>query len=137
MAGGSTVRSGLEIQVALEKFVAKWSGFTGSEKAEAQTFLNELFRCYSSDRTEVGAKSLIGSLRDNRCTISSGNGLRQGTGQSRAATYTVLEETPPVSALSKSTVCAIGLPNTESRRAMNSSSGGSSDQSANTPPTST
>ncbi|MEO7349231.1 MAG: type IIL restriction-modification enzyme MmeI, partial [Terrimesophilobacter sp.] len=56
MAGGSTVRSGLEIQEALQKFAAKWSGFTGSEKAEAQTFLNELFHCYGSDRTEVGAK---------------------------------------------------------------------------------
>lgn len=56
MAGGSAVRSGLEIEAALEKFVAKWSGFGGSERAEAQTFLNELFRCYGSDRTEVGAK---------------------------------------------------------------------------------
>jgi len=51
-----SIRSGVEIQAALEKFVAKWSSFTGSEKAEAQTFLSELFQCYGSDRTEVGAK---------------------------------------------------------------------------------
>jgi hypothetical protein len=49
------VRSGLEIQAALTAFVAKWSGFSGTEKAEAQTFLNELFACYGSDRSEVGA----------------------------------------------------------------------------------
>ncbi len=50
------MRSGLEIQAALAKFVAKWSGYQGSEKAEAQTFLNELFACYGSVRSEVGAK---------------------------------------------------------------------------------
>lgn len=49
------MRSGPEIQAALAAFVTKWSGFTGTEKAEAQTFLNELFACYGSDRTEVGA----------------------------------------------------------------------------------
>jgi hypothetical protein len=49
------VRSGLEIQAALAAFVTKWSGFAGTEKAEAQTFLNELFACYGSDRGEVGA----------------------------------------------------------------------------------
>lgn len=49
------MRSGLEIQAALTAFVAKWSGYTGSEKAEAQTFLNELFACYGTDRSEVGA----------------------------------------------------------------------------------
>ena len=49
------MRSGLEIQAALAAFVAKWSGFNGTEKAEAQTFLNELFACYGSDRSEVGA----------------------------------------------------------------------------------
>lgn len=50
------MRSGLEIQAALTAFVAKWSGYEGSEKAEAQTFPNELFAAYGSDRTEVGAK---------------------------------------------------------------------------------
>ncbi|WP_157509507.1 DNA methyltransferase [Glaciibacter superstes] len=49
------MRSGSEIQAALEKFVKKWSGFAGTEKAEAQTFLNELFEAYGSDRTAVGA----------------------------------------------------------------------------------
>ncbi len=50
------MRSGLEIQAALTVFVAKWSGFSGTEKAEAQTFLNELFACYGNDRSEVGAR---------------------------------------------------------------------------------
>ncbi len=49
------MRSGPEIQDALAKFVAKWSGYTGSEKAEAQTFLNEPFAAYGSDRSAVGA----------------------------------------------------------------------------------
>ena len=49
-------RSGPEIQSALQKFAGKWQYYSGSEKAEAQTFLNELFACYGSDRLEVGAK---------------------------------------------------------------------------------
>lgn len=49
------MRSGLEIQAALAAFVAKWGDYSGSEKAEAQTFLNELFACYGSDRGEMGA----------------------------------------------------------------------------------
>lgn len=49
------MRSGLEIQAALERFVAKWLGYSGSEKAEAQSFLNELFAAYGTDRREAGA----------------------------------------------------------------------------------
>jgi len=50
------MRSGEEIQKALAKFVARWQGYGGTEKAEAQTFLNELFECYGTDRLSVGAK---------------------------------------------------------------------------------
>lgn len=50
------MRSGAEIRAELTKFVAKWQSYAGSEKAEAQTFLNELFACYGSDRGAVGAK---------------------------------------------------------------------------------
>ena len=50
------VRSGIEIQAALTKFVIKWSGYAGSERAEAQTYLNELFAAYGTDRSEAGAK---------------------------------------------------------------------------------
>ncbi|KAA6436201.1 class I SAM-dependent DNA methyltransferase [Agrococcus sediminis] len=50
------VRSGAEIQHALSRFVAKWRTYQGSERAEAQTFLNELYAAYGSDRTEAGAK---------------------------------------------------------------------------------
>jgi hypothetical protein len=50
------VPSGEEIQRALTAFVARWSGYTGTEKSEAQTFLNELFACYGTDRREVGAE---------------------------------------------------------------------------------
>ncbi len=49
-------KSGPEIQDALRRLVAKWQPYAGSEKAEAQTFLNELFAAYGTDRFEVGAK---------------------------------------------------------------------------------
>lgn len=48
--------SGEEIQRALTAFVARWQGFEGTEKAEAQTFLNQLFECYGSSRRELGAE---------------------------------------------------------------------------------
>ena len=48
--------SGEQIQSALRAFVARWKEFAGTEKAEAQTFLNELFACYGSERQAVGAK---------------------------------------------------------------------------------
>lgn len=50
------MRSGEEIRAALVKFVARWEGYSGSEKSEAQTFLNELFDCYGSNRQTAGAK---------------------------------------------------------------------------------
>ena len=50
------MRNGEEIQKALVKLVKKWGTYTGSEKAEAQTFLNQLFDAYGSDRLEVGAQ---------------------------------------------------------------------------------
>ena len=48
-------RSGEEIRAALIKFAAKWRSYSGSEKGEAQTFLNELFECYGSNRQTAGA----------------------------------------------------------------------------------
>ncbi len=50
------MRSGGEIRAELSKFAAKWKSYSGTEKAEAQTYLNELFACYGSDRGGVGAK---------------------------------------------------------------------------------
>lgn len=50
------MRSGEEIQAALRAFAARWAGYTGSEKAEAQTFLNELFDCYGGNRRDLGAE---------------------------------------------------------------------------------
>lgn len=50
------MRSGEEIQTALRPFVAQWRSYVGTEKAEAQTFLNELFACYGSNRGAVGAR---------------------------------------------------------------------------------
>ena len=49
-------KSGLEIQRDLERFVSKWRSYTGSERSEAQTFLNELYAAYGTDRTAAGAK---------------------------------------------------------------------------------
>lgn len=48
--------AGPDVQVRLTKFVGRWSGYAGSEVAEAQTFLNELFECYGADRKESGAR---------------------------------------------------------------------------------
>lgn len=50
------MRSGEEIQQALVKFQKKWNKYQGSEKSEAQTFLNMLFAAYGSDRLETGAQ---------------------------------------------------------------------------------
>lgn len=47
------MRSGEEVQAALRTFVARWESYAGSERGEAQTFLNELFACYGSDRKQV------------------------------------------------------------------------------------
>jgi hypothetical protein len=49
------VRSGEEIQTALRAFVARWQDFAGTERAEAQTFLNEVVACYGADRLLAGA----------------------------------------------------------------------------------
>ena len=45
-----------QIRHALSEFAAKWGGYQGSERAEAQTFLNELLACYGVDRQGVGAR---------------------------------------------------------------------------------
>jgi hypothetical protein len=48
--------SGEEIQASLRAFVGRWEAYAGSERGEAQTFLNELFGCYGTDRRDVGAR---------------------------------------------------------------------------------
>lgn len=48
--------TGEEIKRRLVDFARKWSLYDGSERAEAQTFLNELFACYGTDRQEAGAR---------------------------------------------------------------------------------
>jgi len=55
VAGGSP-RSGEEIQAALRAFVVRWKDYGGTERSEAQTFLNELFACYGTSRIDVGAR---------------------------------------------------------------------------------
>lgn len=45
-----------EIRRSLVDFAQRWSLYRGSERAEAQTFLNELFACYGIDRRGVGAR---------------------------------------------------------------------------------
>ena len=46
--------SGQEIQRNLARFVRRWASYAGSERAEAQTFVNELFACYGTDRVAAG-----------------------------------------------------------------------------------
>ena len=36
-------------------FASRWSVYEGSERGEAQTFLNELFECYGTRRSDVAA----------------------------------------------------------------------------------
>jgi hypothetical protein len=50
------VASGEQIQDRLRVFAAQWQSYSGSEKSEAQTFLNALFACYGTDRQAVGAR---------------------------------------------------------------------------------
>lgn len=45
--------TGEEIRARLTAFAARWSVYDGTERAEAQTFLKELFDCYGTDRSEV------------------------------------------------------------------------------------
>lgn len=49
------MRSGAEIEAELRAFAQRWAGYAGSEKSEAQTYLNELFAAYGTDRKAVGA----------------------------------------------------------------------------------
>lgn len=48
--------SGEEIRRKLAELAARWGGYQGSERAEAQTFLNQLVACYGTDRQAVGAR---------------------------------------------------------------------------------
>lgn len=45
-----------EIRERLVDFAARWSLYGGSERAEAQTFLNQLFEAYGQDRQAAGAR---------------------------------------------------------------------------------
>jgi tetratricopeptide (TPR) repeat protein len=45
--------TGEEIRRRLTEFAEKWSVYAGSERAEAQTFLNQLFACYGTVREDV------------------------------------------------------------------------------------
>lgn len=48
--------SGEEIRRRLTEFAASWGGYAGTERGEAQTFLNDLLACYGTDRREAGAR---------------------------------------------------------------------------------
>lgn len=50
------MRSSADIQDALREFAHRWSDYDGTERSEAQTFLNELFEAFGQDRVTVGAK---------------------------------------------------------------------------------
>jgi hypothetical protein len=47
---------GDEIRRRLGEFASRWAGYRGSERAGAQSFLDELLRCYGVDRMAVGAR---------------------------------------------------------------------------------
>ena len=52
----NTAFSGEEIRRRLREFAAAWGGYAGTEKSQAQTFLNDLLDCYGTDRRAVGAR---------------------------------------------------------------------------------
>lgn len=45
--------TGDEVRARLTAFAARWSIYEGSERSEAQTFLNELFECFGVRRSDV------------------------------------------------------------------------------------
>lgn len=47
--------TGEQIRTSLSAFAARWSVYEGTERSEAQTFLNYLFACYGQDRVNVAA----------------------------------------------------------------------------------
>jgi hypothetical protein len=47
---------GEEIRRRLREFAAAWGGYAGTERSEAQTFLNGLLECYGTDRRAEGAR---------------------------------------------------------------------------------
>jgi len=49
--------SGEEIRRRLREFAAAWGGYAGTERSEAQTFLNGLLECYGTDRCTTGSSS--------------------------------------------------------------------------------
>jgi hypothetical protein len=68
--------TGEEVQRRLVDFARKWSLFDGSERSEAQTFLNELFACFGTDRVDAGARfeepqqgKFVDLLWPRRCLI--------------------------------------------------------------------
>lgn len=45
-----------ETRARLVEFAARWGGYQGTERSEAQTFLNQLLECFGADRVAVGAR---------------------------------------------------------------------------------
>ncbi|MGH3002570.1 MAG: type IIL restriction-modification enzyme MmeI, partial [Gaiellaceae bacterium] len=45
--------TGEQIRRSLGELVTHWDGYAGTERAEAQTFLNELLACYGTNRPDV------------------------------------------------------------------------------------
>jgi len=48
--------AGQEIQRNVRRLVSRWRGYEGTERAEAQTFVNELFAAYGTDRQAAGVR---------------------------------------------------------------------------------
>lgn len=45
--------TGEDIRARLSRFAAHWTLYNGSERSEAQTFLNELLACYGTGRRHM------------------------------------------------------------------------------------
>ena len=53
---GAGEPAGQEVEHALRELASTWAGFDGSERSEAQSFLNQLLQCFGQDRRSVGAR---------------------------------------------------------------------------------
>lgn len=56
MTAQNAPRSGEQIQAALRLFVDRWANYSGGEREEAQSYLNDLVSCYGVDRFAAGMR---------------------------------------------------------------------------------
>lgn len=92
--------AGQEIQRNLRRFVSRWRGYDGGERTEAQTFVNELFAAYGTDRQAAGVTRANGatggvSLSPGRACAPPPQGMGRCVGVGRVGKRTLVAWTSP------------------------------------------